>query len=74
MSADATTAVCGGGLPEDSTGPLDECAACVVHVRIILPTLLTGYEDDRMPSDSAVDSRVLIFIDVVKCAALDACE
>lgn len=40
----------------------------------MLSTLVTGYEDDRMSSDSAVDSCVLMLMDVVKKAALDACE
>lgn len=66
--------MCGGGVPEDSTGPLDENAACVVVVVYIFSTLVTGYEDDRISSDPAVDSRVLMLIDVVKKAALDAYE
>lgn len=42
--------------------------------REMLTALVTGYEDDRMSTDSVVDSWVLMLIDVVKKAAFDAYE
>lgn len=55
FDADATTAICGGGLSEDSSFPLDEGSACMAVVPSILATSVTGYEVDWLTSDDAVD-------------------
>lgn len=67
---DSTTAVCGGGLAEDSRGPNDEVATCVAVVGITLSTLVAGYEIDIMSTDYVVDSCVLMLMVVVETVAL----